>query len=688
MERPKRIYLRLLGPFAAGTEADATVRISISSKKSRALLAFLAMHPDRGASREELATLLWGDRSDLHARHNLRQALYAMRAELAMVAPDSLNIGTERVGIRPECFAVDALEFSALTESSELADLEHAVSLYRGRFLADFSLELEPFDEWVRAERSRLEAKAANAFEICAVRQDIGGNGQKAIEFALRLIELDPLREDWQRLLLRLYEKYRGGDAAIAHARDLAALLRRDLGVEPAPATKALVAEIERRASAQVCSIAGPSALTAEAINRAPATPSLAPSRAGEARHRSSIAHGRFAKPAIVVLPLANLGRDTERDCFAEGLAIDLVTALSCVKSLSIIAGDASLTCKGRPVDVRRIGRDLKVGYVLQVSVRKAENRVRVAAQLVAAGTGNHIWAQRYDRELSDVFAVQDEIAAKVAAAVEPHVYAAEGIRASRKPPHTLGASGCVMRALALVNTRSKQNYAAAEDLLKRAIEIDPACAQAYSLFAYVTALNVVYGWKPREHNMAIAREAAHNAVLLDVDNPWAHLALGFVHAQSQSPEEAIREAETAIALNPSFGLAHTYLGAALSHLGRTEQALARIDTAERLCPREMFFGVNNYVRANAYFAAERHREARIFARRSVEESPGIVTSHRQLIVNSTLAGDIPEAKVALKALLRLVPGTSLRSIDEALPYAREKDRTRFLDAFRRVGVQ
>jgi len=680
LQRPTRIYLHLLGRFVACADAEAAVRISISSKKCRALLAFLAMHPDRGASREELATLLWGDRSDLHARHNLRQALCSMRADLAAVAPDLLNVGGERIGIGQECLAVDALEFSALADSSEVSCLEQAARLYRGRFLAEFSLEAEPFDEWVGAERARLEAKAARVFEICAARHDIGGNGQKAMEFALRLVDLDPLREDWQRLLLRLYEKYRGGDAAIAHARALTALLRKELDVEPAPATKALVAEIERRASAQVFSIAGQ--------NAAPARPCVPPLRAGEAQDRSSIAQVRFAKPSIVVLPLANIGRDSERDDFAEGLAIDLVTALSCVKSLSVIARDASLTCKGRPVDVRQIGRDLKVGYVLQVSVRKAENRVRVATQLVVARTGNHIWAQRYDRELRDVFAVQDEIAAKIAASIEPHICAAEGLRASRRPPHTLGASGCVMRALSLVNIRSKQNYAAAEDLLKRAIELDPTRAQAHSLFAYVTALNVVYGWRPRENNMALAREAAQNAVLLDVDDPWGHLALGFVHAQSQSPDEAIREAEKALALNPNFGLAHTYLGAALSHLGRTDQALAQIDTAERLCSREIFFGVNNYVRANAYFAAERHRDASVFARRSVEESPGIVTSHRQLIVNRTLAGEIEEAKAALKALLRLVPGTSLRSINEALPYVRDKDRTRFLDAFHRLGVE
>jgi adenylate cyclase len=152
-------------------------------------------------------------------------------------------------------------------------------------------------------------------------------------------------------------------------------------------------------------------------------------------------------------------------------------------------------------------------------------------------------------------------------------------------------------------------------------------------------------------------------------------------------PEEAILEYEKALALNPSFSLAHTYLGSALSHLGRTEAALAQIDVAERISPSEIFFGVNNYVRANAHFAAERYQVAGIFARRSVRESPGIVTSHRQLVVNCALAGEIQQARAAFRTLLRLVPGTSLASINEALPYGRERDRSRFLDAFSRMGL-
>jgi tetratricopeptide (TPR) repeat protein len=201
-------------------------------------------------------------------------------------------------------------------------------------------------------------------------------------------------------------------------------------------------------------------------------------------------------------------------------------------------------------------------------------------------------------------------------------------------------------------------------------------------------ALEVVYGWRSRENTMATAREAAQNAVLLEVDAPWSHFALGYVLAQNRSTDEAIVAYEKALSINPHFGLAHTYLGSALSVLGRSEAALAEIDVAERLSAREIFHGVNNYVRANAHFAAGRYREANRFARNSVHQSPGIVTSHRHRVVNCALAGAMREARVALDDLLRLVPETSLRSIDEALPYVREQDRGRFLDAFYRVGIE
>jgi TolB-like protein len=686
MQQPTTARLFLLGRFAAEFDCDPPKSIRIAGKKGRALLAYLAMHPEHSASREHLATLLWCDQSDEFARHSLRQCLARLRSELQASTAEWLILDRDSVRLRTQGLGVDALEFAALADAARADALERAAGLYRGPFLAEFSVEAEPFNDWARAERSRLETLAADLFTSCAERSDTLRDGVGAIKAVERLVAIDPLREDWQRHLLRLYARYRGAEAAVAHARALTALLRKELDVAPMSATTELVADILRGAIAPAG--AAGNAYTLDAMNTAPTGAAAAQWPAGEPQGQSRTAGFRFRKPSIVVLPFIDMCQGSDMECFANGIVIDIITALSCIRSVSVVAFNSNFTYKDRAAEIRQVGCELGVDYVLAGSVRTADSRVRVTVHLVDARTGDHIWARRYDGGLSDVWAVQDEIAAKVAASVEPHIFAAESIRARRQPAHTLDARGCVMRALSLINIRSKQNYAVAEVLLRRATELDPDCTHAYSLLAYVTALDVVYGWKPREDNIAFACDAAQTAVLLDVDDPWGHLALGFVHAQSRSTEAAIREYEKALALNPSFGLVHTYLGGALSHLGRTEEALTRIDTAERLSPREIFFGVNDYVRANAYFAAERYRDASVFARRSVLQSPGIVTSHRQLVVNCALAGDIQEAKAALKPLLRLVPGSSLGSINEALPYVRDKDRSRFLDAFYLVGVE
>lgn len=649
--------LRLLGRF--GLRRDSGERILVSSKKARALLAYVAMQPDYTMSRERLATLLWGDRSDSLARHNLRQCLVSLRRDLPPDLAELLLIEDDRVGLDAQRLSVDAREFAALVDSTEPIALARACDLYLGPFLSGFSVESEAFDEWVRAERAQFESDASRVLKNYAKHADTAGLGARAIGTIERLIAIDPLREDWQRLALNIYARHRGRDAALAHAQALAVRLKRELDVEPAEATKALVTDIKGRADASAKPIPAWTALPT--------------------RHR---------KPTIAVLAFLDLRQDHDRDHFADGIAMDIIAALSRIRSLSVMAYNLSFFYSGRVAEVRQIGRELAVDYVLEGSVRNLDDHLRITAQLVDTSTGNTIWAQRYDWTQGDMFAAQDEIVAQVAAYVEPQLYAAEGQQAGRQPLHALDARGCVMRAFSLINLRSRQNYEMAEQLLRRAIDLDPDCTQAYSLLAYVMALAVVYGWKQRESTMALASDAANAAVVLDVDEPWAHFASGFVHAQSRSPEEAIREFEKALALNPSFSLAHTYFGSALSHLGRTEAALEQIDIAERLNPRQMFHGVNNYVRANAHFAEGRYREASTFALRSVQESPGIVTSHRQLVVNRALAGEPREAKAALDILLRLVPGTSLKSISEALPYNRDNDRIRFLDTFSQVGLE
>ena len=394
------------------------------------------------------------------------------------------------------------------------------------------------------------------------------------------------------------------------------------------------------------------------------------------------------SKPSIAVLPFQNMSGDPSEDYFVDGIVEEITTALSRIRWLFVIARNSSFTYKGRMVDVKQVGRELGVRYALEGSVRKAANQVRVSAQLVDAVTGHHVWAERYDRELAGIFALQDEITERVVAAVEPQLYAAEGIRAKRKQPESLDAWECVMRALSCVNSRSQNDYAMARELLERAIELDPAYAQAHALFAYVMGLEVLYGWKSEEIALAHALEAAQKAVVLDSDDAWAHLALGFVYGMTRRAEEAVVEHEKALALNPNFALAYTYQGSALAYLGRGEEALLKIDASERLSPRGLFQGVNSVCRAVAHFSAGQYLDAISCARKSILESPGIVTGYRMLVVNCALIGEIDEARAALAILKRLQPDVSLRWIAESVLFTRERERQDIIEGFRLAGLE
>ena len=393
-------------------------------------------------------------------------------------------------------------------------------------------------------------------------------------------------------------------------------------------------------------------------------------------------------KPSIAVLPFQNLSREPEQEHFADGMVEEITTALSRIRQFFVIARNSSFSYKGSPVDVKQVGRELGVRYVLEGSVRKAANCVRVTAQLIDAITGHHIWAERYDRECVDIFALQDEITEQIVATIEPQLYIAESSRVKRKSPESLDAWECAMRAFSHINNRSIRDYTVAQKLLKKAIEIDPTYAQAQALVAYLTALEALYGWVAAEGALASAWDAAQKALLLDADDPWVHLALGFVHQQCRRSEDAIEEYQKALSLNPNFALAHTYLAFALCFLGQIDQSLAHVATSERLSPRGLLHGVNNLLRAVAHFLAGQHREAIGFARKSVLESPGIVTGYRHVVVNCALAGEIDEAKAALQILRRLQPELSLAWIEKWLPYRCAKDRQKFIEGFRLAGLE
>jgi adenylate cyclase len=396
-------------------------------------------------------------------------------------------------------------------------------------------------------------------------------------------------------------------------------------------------------------------------------------------------------RPSIAVLPFDNMSGDPEQEYFADGIVEDITTGLSRITWLFVIARNSAFTYKGRPIDVKRVGRELGVRYVLEGSVRRAANRVRVTAQLIDAITCHHVWAERYDRELADLFAVQDEITDRVMAALGPELYAAEGARAKRKPPESLDAWECLVRAISLINARTKRDGAAARTLLHKATMLDPGYAQAHSLLAFLLALSVLSGWEPREPTLSLATQSAHKALGLDNDDPWSHAAAGFVLALERRVEESVVEYERALALNPSFAYGHTMLAAALCYLGRCNDAMAQIDKAERLSPRDLLahgnHGANNVLRAAACMVADRYREGIVFARRALAENPCSTPGCRQLVINCALAGQVEDARAALQIVKRLQPDVSLRWITEWVPFVRAEDRRKYVEGFRLAGL-
>src|SRR5262245_50095621 len=262
-------------------------------------------------------------------------------------------------------------------------------------------------------------------------------------------------------------------------------------------------------------------------------------------------------RPSIAVLPFANMSGDPEQEYFADGISEDIITGLSKLRWFFIIARNSSFAYKGKAVDVKRTARELGVRYVLEGSVRKGGNRVRITAQLIDATTGNHIWADRYDGELTDVFSLQDEITRKVVAAIEPKLLEAEGIRSQNRSPEDLDAWDMVIHANSLFWRLNKPDGEAAIAILRRTIERYPDYGPAHSMLAFMLLLSQLTGWKREE---ALGKEAAsfaERAAELDDSDPWAHLALGYVALSRRRTDEAVEEFQRALDLNPNFAVAH-----------------------------------------------------------------------------------------------------------------------------------
>jgi tetratricopeptide (TPR) repeat protein len=319
--------------------------------------------------------------------------------------------------------------------------------------------------------------------------------------------------------------------------------------------------------------------------------------------------------------------------------------------------------------------------------VRKVGERVRITAQLNDTATGSHLWAERYDRELADVFAVQDEITEAIVAAIEPQLYAAENFRARRKLPDSMDAWDLLMRAMSHFWRVTRQDNMAAQALLEKAVAIDPNYGRALGMLATSHYFCVHMGWEDAPTVMPVAERAALAAIAADSEDPWAHLALGCVHLYVRRFDDSLAAFETAVRLNPSFSLAQGYYGLTLSYCGRWEEAAVASERALRLSPRDPFSATYYGIAAYAQFVGRKYDEAMRLARQGIRERADFVGAHRVLTAAAAMAGQTDTAKAALHELRRVQPNISLAWIAEQIPTKQDAEREHYLEAFRRAGL-
>ncbi len=393
-------------------------------------------------------------------------------------------------------------------------------------------------------------------------------------------------------------------------------------------------------------------------------------------------------KPSIAVLAFDNMSGDAEQEFFSDGIAEDIITALSRFHMFFVIARNTSFTYKESSVDVKKVSAELGVQYVLEGSVRKAGNRVRVTAQLVEALADRHVWAERYDRELEDVFALQDEITERIAMAVAPELQAAEIERARRKAVPELGTWELVARASWHIGKTSAEDNAEAEKLLSKALKRDPENASVFAALATSYLVDGIYVWqRPQPESLAMASEMAQKAVALDKQDEGAHTVLGVVLLFVKRHDEAIRRLETAIQINPNFSQAIGFLGMTLVYPHEHDQAAELLQKAIRLSPRDPNLPAYFAQLSMIEFMAERYDEALKWMEKTIHENPDYPTGYRMLASIHAMLGNLPEARAAYEHLNRLAPGVTIETTLRGMPFAHPADAQRYAEGLRKAGM-
>jgi TolB-like protein/Tfp pilus assembly protein PilF len=394
-------------------------------------------------------------------------------------------------------------------------------------------------------------------------------------------------------------------------------------------------------------------------------------------------------RPSIAVLPFGNMSSDPAQDYFGDGIVEEIIIGLSRIRWLFVIARNSSFTYKGRAVDVKQVGRELGVRYVLEGSVRRAANRVRISAELVEATTGVHIWADRFEGGLGDIFELQDRVTANVVGAIGPKLEQAEIERAKHKPTENLDAYDYFLRGLAALHRWSREANAEALRLFYRAIELDPEFAAAYGMAARCYSQRKASGWMvDRAQETAETERLARHAAALGKDDAVALSTAGIAFAYVLGAHDYGADLlQRALALNPNWASAWLFSGWARIWLGEPEVAIEHLTRAMRLNPQDPQMFNAQAAMAAAYFFAGQYGDASSWAHAAIREQPVHFIATCVAAASHALAGQAPEATEAMARLRQLDPDFRLSSLNDFFPIRRPDDAARWADGLRNAGL-
>jgi adenylate cyclase len=412
-------------------------------------------------------------------------------------------------------------------------------------------------------------------------------------------------------------------------------------------------------------------------------SPAGEPGRSGGAAPLPSLPD----RPSIVVLAFQNMSGDPEQEYFADGIAEDVITDLSKISGLFVIARNSAFTYKGKPVNLQEVSRELAVRYVLEGSVRKAGSRVRITAQLIDGTSGGHVWAERYDRELTDIFEVQDEVTGEIVAALKVHLTPDERRRVESRGTGSLEAHDRLLRGRQLFWQLSRESIAQAQTLFEEAIALDADFCLAHAYLAFSHAQQAVNRWSPDpEGSLQRAQELVDRALTLDPTEAEAHYVQGIVHLwQEKNVDQAIADAGRAIALDPNFARGYGSLGAALHYAGRSEEALEHLATMARLDPHHPP-SYQHFV-AQSLFALGRFEGAVQALKARLARQPYSDVSRVLLAACYGHLGRADEARAEWQEALRINPDYSIEHRRQILPYKNPADFERVVEGLRKAGI-